>query len=352
MNEAIFNEDGLVTSITDLALSVGDMSKSICFPGPCEIPAEFQDYSVALLAHCQTIRGANPDRADFAVSHRDIVWRAHFDQDAIDGEWYRLRRMPKSAPHLGEEGLPSKLPASIVRVLLQPELRAGGLLFICGPTGSGKTTTASATVRSRLQTFGGMAYTVEDPPEHPLNGWHVGTGGVRGYCTQTLVAHRPEKSSEDGWSAAMAGALRSQPAGTPTILYVGEIRTKEAADVAIQAAGNGFLVVVTGFATDIPSGVAALLKLLGTQRAETLAQLLRVVLFQRLADSRLRGAEGEPAPIDAKVIQAQICVSPSGSSRVATVIAGGNLGRLQDEVQLQSNLVRSETDLWKTAVGQ
>jgi twitching motility protein PilT len=217
----------LELTVTDLALSVSDSTKSFCFPGPAAIPSQFRDYCSALLSRCQEMRKDRPEREDFSVAYQDIVWRAHFDKDAIDGEWFRLRRMPKNAPHLGEGGLPSRQPPALVKVLLHPELRRGGLLFVCGATGSGKTTTASATVRSRLELYGGMAYTVEDPPEHPLNGWHTGENGIRGYCAQTLVASPGETG--DGWSASMSGALRSQPAGTPSILFVGEIRSKLAA---------------------------------------------------------------------------------------------------------------------------
>ena len=71
---------------------------------------------------------------------------------------------------------------------------------------AGKTTTASATVRSRFEAFAGMAYTLEDLPEHPLNAWKRGQGGGLGYCAQTLVG--PDMDSVNGWSASMAGARR------------------------------------------------------------------------------------------------------------------------------------------------
>jgi Tfp pilus assembly ATPase PilU len=327
-------------TITDLALSADDFAKSFCFPGPKPIPGEFKDYCMALLNRCKAILDEYPQRDDFAVSHQDVSWRVHFDKRSIDGEWYRLRRMPKSAPHLGENGLPSKLPPSIRNVLLHPELRKGGLLYVCGATGSGKTTTAAAIVRSRLESFGGMAYTVEDPPEHPLNGWHKGANGLMGYCAQTMVNTGDDNAA--GWANSMMGALRSQPAGTPSILFVGEVRTPQAADVAIQAAGNGFLVIVTGFATDVPSGIEALLKLLGRERCFVLGHLLRVVIYQQL----IRSGSG-----DSLSLNAQVCVSPSSNSRMATIVASGQVLRLQDEVSRQSHAIRTDADLWKAAGG-
>jgi Tfp pilus assembly pilus retraction ATPase PilT len=324
-------------SVTDLALSVDDASKSYCFPGPSAIPAGLRDYCHALLGRCKAVMNDSPGRDDFSVSHQDVVWRVHFDKRAIDGEWFRLRRMPKNAPHLGDNGMPSKLPASIRNVLLHPDLRHGGIVYVCGAAGSGKTTTAAAIVRSRLERFGGMAYTVEDPPEHPLNGWHHGKNGVAGICAQTMVNTAGQNAA--GWAESMMGALRSQPAGTPSMLFVGEVRTEAAADVAIQAAGNGFLVIVTGFATDVTSGIDALIKLL-RGRCQSLAHLLRVVVYQKLVESG-----------DSLILNAQICVSPSSNSRMATIIASGQTLRLADEVMRQSHAIRTDQDLWKAAGG-
>jgi Tfp pilus assembly ATPase PilU len=326
-------------TITDLALSADEFAKSFCFPGPRQIPGENRDYCQALLDRCMAMVNEYPNRYDFAVSHREVTWRVHYDKLAIDGEWFRLRRMPNSAPHLWENGLPSKLPQSIRNVLLHPELRKGGLVYVCGATGSGKTTTGAAIVRSRLELFGGMAYTVEDPPEHPLNGWHKGANGISGYCSQTMVDSGDDSAA--GWANSMMGALRSQPAGTPSILYVGEVRTPQAADVAIQAAGNGFLVIVTGFATDVPSGIEALLKLLGRERCYVLGHLLRIVIYQQL----IRSGDSSLA------LNAQVCVSPSSNSRMATIVSSGQVLRLQDEVSRQSHAIRTEADLWKAAGG-
>jgi len=110
-----------------------------------------------------------------------------------------------------------------------------------------------------------------------------------------------------------------------------------AADVAIQAAGNGFLVIVTSFATDIPSGVADLIKRVGVERAGVISRLLRVVLYQRLVDGML---------------SAKICVSPNANSRMAAMMMGGlgQLARLDEEVQRQANYVRTDADLWRATV--
>lgn len=262
----------LLDSVTDLGVCCEDLSKSLMFPGPATI-------DTGLLGLCEEMvtrfRSIGVD--DATLETNGVFWRGHADRSVVDGEWIRFRKMPSKAPTLST--LPSNLPPWVVDALLDSEVSRGGLILIVGPTGSGKTTTASATVVSRLQKFEGMAYTIEEPPEHPLNGWHGG-----GYCAQTWV----KGGGTNPWATAMKGVLRSQPAGTPTILFLGEVREDEAAKEALRGAGNGFLVVATSFASDVASGVASYAKRVGREDADMFAKQLRVVLFQSLDDGFLK----------------------------------------------------------------
>ncbi len=136
-------------TITDLALCIADGSKSFCFPGPAQIPPEFRNCCGALVQRCNEKRRERPEQDDFAVSHQDIVWRAHFDEQSIDGEWYRLRRMPRHAPYLGDGGLPSRLlPAlgALLRIALYQRL-LGDILqaqILVSPSPNSRVATAIA----------------------------------------------------------------------------------------------------------------------------------------------------------------------------------------------------------------
>jgi twitching motility protein PilT len=186
-------------------------------------------------------------------------------------------------------------------LLLSRSLLAGGLIYVCGAAGSGKTTTASATVVSRLREFGGVAYTIEDPPEMPLNGWHG-----EGYCSQTGVAG--EQASD--WAESFRCALRSQPAATNQMLFVGEIRNADSAHAMLRAASNGFLVIATGFGSDVISAVDALQRLTGDAMTGALANMVRLVLYQRLVDGRLQSvalaSEGSSSPVAARIRAGQL----------------------------------------------
>lgn len=296
----------MLGAYTDIHLKTSALAESLVFPGPQPLPAARLDEAQALLRHCE---GMAVD--DFTVTVDGITWRGRRDRHAVDGLWYRLRRMPAKAPEL--DGLPSPLSAVQRDMLLSPQLRDGGLIYICGAAGSGKTTTASATVVSRLRAFGGVAYTIEDPPEMPLNGWHGS-----GYCSQTWVAG--EQASD--WSESFRCALRSQPAATHQILFVGEIRNAESAHAMLRAASNGFLVIATGFGADIASSVDALARLSG-DGAATFASMLRLVMHQRLVGSTL---------------QATALASSGSSSAVAARIRAGQFVHLASDIEYQEML--------------
>ncbi len=262
-------------------------------------------------------------RDDFMVDVNGVFWRGRRDKQAVDGLWLRMRRMADKAHDL--DALPSPLPTAIKNVVLSSHLTRGGLVHIPGGPGCGKTTTGSGIIVSRLKEFGGVAYTVEDPPELPLNGFHG-----KGYCTQTWVAG----DDAADWMESMRGALRSQPAGTNLMMYIGEVRDVETARAMLRAASNGFLVVSTGFGGDIVSGVDTFFQLIGPTFAMSLAGVLRMVIYQKIADGRFT---------------AQALVSESPSSPVAAIIRSGKLAQLQNEVQYQQNRMIAGQQLWTPA---
>lgn len=296
----------LLENVTDLGVRCDDLSRSLMFPGPVLVDPGLLGLCGDMVARFR-ITGLD----DATIEIGEIFWRGHADRSVVDGEWIRFRKMPLKAPTLNS--LPSHLPPMVVDALMDKEFWRGGLILIVGPTGSGKTTTASATVVSRLCSYKGMAYTIEEPPEHPLNGWHG-----EGYCAQTWV----KGGGLNPWANAMKGVLRSQPAGTPTIMFLGEVREDEAARVSLQAAGMGFLVIATSFASDVSSGIAEFAKRLGREHSVMLAKQLRVVLFQSLDNGFLK----------VNLLK--------HSSAVEQMILKENFSAIDGELQFQANQMR------------
>lgn len=287
-----------------------DVEGSLLYPGARSATQEHATLFYELIDAAKAHK-----KADFLVEVNKSFFRVRRDDYAVDGTWYRFRRMADQAPEL--DTLRLKLPQPMRTALLHESLLQGGLILIVGGPGCGKTTSASATVVSRLKAHGGVAFTVEDPAEMPLNGRHG-----EGYCTQSEVAGETGRD----WVESMRGILRSQPVGTSLMLYVGEIRDADAARVMLRAASNGFLVICTAFGADIISGLDSLFQLVGDSYAGTLAQVLRVVVYQSLRDDRLN---------------AEMLCSEGPSSRVATTIrnGAGHLPQLRNEIQVQRNVM-------------
>ncbi|OZB63627.1 MAG: type II secretion system protein E [Thiomonas sp. 13-66-29] len=138
--------------------------------------------------------------------------------------------------------------------------RPHGIVLVTGPTGSGKTTTLYSTLK-RLATDEVNVCTVEDPIEM-----------VEPAFNQMQV--------QAGIDIGFAEGLRALMRQDPDIIMVGEIRDRETADMAVQAALTGHLVLSTLHTNDAPGSIARLLEL-GVAPYLVSATLLGV-LAQRL----------------------------------------------------------------------
>ncbi|MBT7444540.1 MAG: type II secretion system ATPase GspE [Methylococcales bacterium] len=133
---------------------------------------------------------------------------------------------------LGFDGEPRE---QFIKVLMQPN----GILLVTGPTGSGKTTTLY-TALNKLNVPGRKIITVEDPVEYQLEG-----------VNQIQV-----KSSI---GLTFSNALRSIVRQDPDIIMIGEMRDAETAQIAVQSALTGHMVLSTLHTNDAPSSLTRLM---------------------------------------------------------------------------------------------
>jgi type IV pilus assembly protein PilB len=138
-----------------------------------------------------------------------------------------------------------------------------GAVLVTGPTGSGKSTTLYAALQS-LNTPEKNIITVEDPVEYQVDG-----------ITQVQV------SSKVGLT--FAAGLRAMVRADPDVIMVGEIRDRETAQIAIESALTGHLVLSTLHTNDAPSAITRLIEM-GIEPF-LVASALDCVLAQRLARS-------------------------------------------------------------------
>ncbi len=196
-------------------------------------------------------------RFNFKVGNQEVDLRISV-LPTVHGEKIVMRLLRKSGgiptlPELGLNGLSLKALETAI-------LRPHGIILVCGPTGSGKTTTLYA-VLAKLNTTRVNIVSLEDPVEYEIQG-----------VNQVQINPAVGLTFADG--------LRSFLRQDPNIILVGEIRDGETTDLAIQAALTGHLVFSTLHTSDASGALPRLIDL----GAETflLASTITAVMGQRI----------------------------------------------------------------------
>lgn len=167
------------------------------------------------------------EEVDLRISSLPTTW----------GEKIVMRLLKKSGgvPELPELGLRGRGLRNLQDAILRPH----GIILICGPTGSGKTTTLYSVI-SKLNTPKVNIVTLEDPIEYKIPG-----------VNQVQINPAVGLTFADG--------LKSFLRQDPNIILVGEIRDRETADLAIQASLTGHLVFSTLHTNDASGALPRLL---------------------------------------------------------------------------------------------
>jgi type IV pilus assembly protein PilB len=170
---------------------------------------------------------AGENEVDLRVSSLPTAW----------GEKIVMRLLKKSGgvPELTELGLRGQGLKNLQDAILRPH----GIVVICGPTGSGKTTTLYSLI-SKISTSKVNVVTLEDPVEYKMPG-----------VNQVQI--------NPAAGLTFASGLRAFLRQDPNIILVGEIRDQETADLAIQASLTGHLVFSTLHTNDASGALPRLL---------------------------------------------------------------------------------------------
>jgi len=217
----------------------------------CEVPDDYLD-AVSKLSEFLRIHFTEEE---MGLTFEGVRMRAAKVRTSGGLLWGSLRKINSIPPSIEKLGF---IPA------LVPHLRAlgkrRGLILLCGSTGQGKTTTSCSLLADYLNTFGGVAFTIEDPVEYDLEGRH----GEHGFCYQVEVRE------DDEWAAMLKRSLRWHP----RYIFVGELRTPEAANQLLRAATSGHLVITTMHAGSVEESLEGLLQLAGQAVGERATNLL------------------------------------------------------------------------------
>jgi type II secretory ATPase GspE/PulE/Tfp pilus assembly ATPase PilB-like protein len=197
---------------------------------------------------------------------------------ALNGEKLSIRVLNQNAGKItmADIGIPQAKRAAICEAIGQPS----GMVLICGPTGSGKTTTLYSML-NEIDRMTRNVITVEDPIEAHLHG-----------ISQLEINARAD--------ITFAKALRSMLRQDPDVICVGEIRDEETASIALRAAQTGHLVMAT---IHCDSNATALVRLLDLGVSpELMSSGLSLLLSQRLL-RKLCDQCKEPAKFSAGMVQ-------------------------------------------------
>jgi len=201
---------------------------------------------------------------------------------------------------LASLGMRDSMLKTLQSIVQQPH----GMLIVCGPTGSGKTTTLYVAL-SEIDVLSRNIVTIEDPIEYQLEN-----------ISQTAVNTAADLT--------FAKILRSVLRQDPDVILVGEIRDKETAEIAMQAALTGHFVFTTLHANDTATTVTRLLDigidttLIQSAITAVLAQRLVRVLCPKCkepypAPAEFRQKLGVPADKEVTIYKEKGCPACHGT---------------------------------------
>ncbi len=232
-------------------------------------PDDLQDYIK------QMEDGFVGEHTSYSMVYENVAFRIERTM-TLTGPFYSARRMPRRVPDISRLGMPEVVVNHLLSLV-----DTGGLILWGGATGQGKTTSISCLLKKFLEMAGGFAYTIEDPPEMPLDGTYKSNKGGFGLCKQTEI------HGEEGWGTALKSALRSRP----RYILVGEIRTPETASQVLRAASSGHLVLSTIHANSVEDALNSVIKyatasgLRESLAADLLSRGVLAVIHQRLLNN-------------------------------------------------------------------
>jgi twitching motility protein PilU len=211
-----------------------------------------------------------------------------------------MRWIPAVIPNAMDMGLPE--------VLLELIMQKMGLLLMVGGTGSGKSTTLAAMVDHRNANSPGHILTIEDPVEfsHPNK--------------MSIVNQREVGVDTKTYATAIKASLRE----APDVILIGEIRTEETMEAALELANTGHLCISTMHANNANKALERILNMFPTVKHKSLlmdmSANIRAIISQRLIPD-VRGK---------RVAAIEIMVN---NPSIADLILKGNLPEIKDAMK-------------------
>ncbi|GFZ94795.1 PilT/PilU family type 4a pilus ATPase [Dyella caseinilytica] len=217
-----------------------------------------------------------------------------------------LRRIESKIPSIEELGLPP--------VIKQLAMTKRGIIIFVGATGTGKSTSLASMIGYRNQNSSGHIITIEDPIEYVHK--HEG-------C---IVTQRELGIDTDSWENALKNTLRQ----APDVIMIGEVRTRETMEYAINFAETGHLCLCTLHANNANQAIDRILHFFAEDRRQQLFMDLSLNLKGIVAQQLIPTPDGKARRVAMEVML--------GTPLVQDYIRQGEVHKLKEVMKESTNL--------------
>jgi twitching motility protein PilU len=217
-----------------------------------------------------------------------------------------LRRIEAKIPSIEELGLPP--------VIKQLAMTKRGIIIFVGATGTGKSTSLASMVGYRNQNSTGHIITIEDPIEYVHK--HEG-------C---IITQRELGIDTDTWENALKNTLRQ----APDVILIGEVRTRETMEYAINFAETGHLCLCTLHANNANQAIDRILHFFAEDRRQQLFMDLSLNLKGIVAQQLIPTPDGKARRVAMEVML--------GTPLVQDYIRQGEIHKLKEVMKESTNL--------------
>ncbi len=217
-----------------------------------------------------------------------------------------LRRIESKIPTTEELGLPS--------IINDLALTKRGIIIFVGATGTGKSTSLAAMIGYRNHNSTGHIVSIEDPIEYV----HEHDG-----C---IITQRELGVDTDSWDAALKNTLRQ----APDVILIGEVRTRETMEYAVNFAETGHLCLCTLHANNANQAIDRILHFFPEDRRESLLMDLSLNLKAIVAQQLIPAPDGKSRHVAMEIML--------GTPLVKDYIRQGEIHKLKQVMKESTNL--------------
>jgi len=214
-----------------------------------------------------------------------------------------IRPIKDKIPTFAELGLPSDM---LKKLLSQPH----GLILICGPTGSGKSTTLASMVEYLNQNFPMHIITIEDPIEYIFK------------HKRSIVEQREIGIDTDSFNEALKRVLRQDP----NVVLIGEMRDIETIEAALRIAETGHLVLATLHTGEVIQAMGRIVNSFSENLQQTVKTQLSLVLLGVFVQQLLPKKDNR-----GRVLATEIMIT---NSAIRNLIREGHFEQIYSQIQL------------------